>query len=225
MKVKIIGQKQIVPVWPCVIDVNNQGSHSTGKMLKSNSRQGKHWAFENFGKIQEKHREFENFLIKSLNQESLLRKNCCVMSMVLFFTFKMSYYCENMQGKVKLHREITGKTRGILFYEMSENHVLNQITITLCALTSWKKYEQEQRGFEWKEVDWVEVLCSPKIVFCYLPWEENLQVRHIGWNRMTGFTACMAMVFHGIQTAKFCLIFASNLVVKPLSQIKFTESI
>ena len=29
--------------------------------MKSNSRQGKHREFENFGKTQGKHREFENF--------------------------------------------------------------------------------------------------------------------------------------------------------------------
>ena len=38
-----------------------QGSHCTGKIVKSNSRQGKHREFENFGKTQGKHREFENF--------------------------------------------------------------------------------------------------------------------------------------------------------------------
>ena len=34
----------------CII---NQGSHWTGKIVKSNSRQGKHREFENFGKTQE----------------------------------------------------------------------------------------------------------------------------------------------------------------------------
>ena len=41
-----------------------QGSHctgKTGKIVKSNSRQGKHREYENFGKTQGKHREFENF--------------------------------------------------------------------------------------------------------------------------------------------------------------------
>ena len=41
-----------------------QGSHctgKTGKIVKSNSRQGKYGEFENFGKTQGKHREFENF--------------------------------------------------------------------------------------------------------------------------------------------------------------------
>ena len=33
---------------------------STGKMVKSNSRQGNHSEFENFGRIQGKHGEFQN---------------------------------------------------------------------------------------------------------------------------------------------------------------------
>ena len=40
--------------------VFHQGSHSTGIMVKCNSRQGKHREFENFGKTQVKHTEFEN---------------------------------------------------------------------------------------------------------------------------------------------------------------------
>ena len=42
-------------------DYNRQGSHCTGKIVKSNSRQGKHREFEKFGKTRGKHREFENF--------------------------------------------------------------------------------------------------------------------------------------------------------------------
>ena len=40
------------------------------KIVKSNSRQGKHREFENFGKTQGKHREFENFrmILKSNSQ-------------------------------------------------------------------------------------------------------------------------------------------------------------
>ena len=48
-----------------------QGSHSTGKtgkMVKSNSRQGKHREFTNFGK---KHRENTNFKIEGINIESI----------------------------------------------------------------------------------------------------------------------------------------------------------
>ena len=44
-----------------------QGSHctgKTGKIVKSNSRQGKHREFEIFGKTQGKYREFENFRIE-----------------------------------------------------------------------------------------------------------------------------------------------------------------
>ena len=53
-------------------DLQFQGSHctgKTGKIVKSNSRQGKHREFENFGKTQGKHREFENFrmILKSNN--------------------------------------------------------------------------------------------------------------------------------------------------------------
>ena len=57
---------------------HKQGSHctgktgKTGKMVKSNSRQGKHREFENFGKTQGKRREFENFRI-ILKSESHLR--------------------------------------------------------------------------------------------------------------------------------------------------------
>ena len=80
-------------------------------MVKSSSRQGKHT-------------EFENIFTESLNQESMHRKNCYVTSMVLYLMFKMlSFYYENTQGKLKLHREITGKTQGILPSEMSGNHV------------------------------------------------------------------------------------------------------
>ena len=38
------------------------------------------------------------------------------MSTVLFLMFKMSLYCENTQGKLKLHREIKGKTQGIFAF-------------------------------------------------------------------------------------------------------------
>ena len=54
-----------------------QGSHSTGetgKIVKSNSRQGKHREFQNFGKTQGRHREFENFKVEIWNQESTYRK-------------------------------------------------------------------------------------------------------------------------------------------------------
>ena len=41
------------------------------------------------------------------------RKNWCMTSMVLFLMLKMlSFYYENTQGKLELHRKITGKTRG-----------------------------------------------------------------------------------------------------------------
>ena len=61
-----------------------QGSHctgKTGKIVKSNSRQGKHREFENFGKTQGKLREFENFRM-ILNSNSHLNsraagRDCC----------------------------------------------------------------------------------------------------------------------------------------------------
>ena len=85
----------LVIVFPQIFH-SRQGSNSTGKtgrMVKSNSRQGKHREFENFGKTQGKHREFENFLIESRNQESMPRKNCCVTLMVLFLMFQiLSFY-------------------------------------------------------------------------------------------------------------------------------------
>ena len=80
-------------------------------------KKGKWWKVipdrENTGNLkilkkQGKHREFENVEIESSNQESV-QKNNCVTSMVVFFMFKMlSFYCENTQRKLELHRENTG---------------------------------------------------------------------------------------------------------------------
>ena len=104
-----------------------QGSHSTGKtgkMVKSNSRQGKHREFQNFGITQGKHREFENLMRESQDQDNNSEKNYCVMSMVLFLKLKLLSLYGNTQGKLKLHSENTGKMQGTLLTEMSGNHVL-----------------------------------------------------------------------------------------------------
>ena len=56
-------------------------------------------------------------------QENNRRKNCCVTSMKWRMKFKMVSFCYgNIQGKLKLHRETTGKTQGILFSMVSGNH-------------------------------------------------------------------------------------------------------
>ena len=81
-----------------------------------NSRQGKPREFLNFGKTHGKNREFENFNIESRNKESMYRKNYCVTSMILFLRFKiLSFYYKYTQGRLKLHTEITGKTREFCF--------------------------------------------------------------------------------------------------------------
>ena len=77
-------------------------------MVKSNSRRVKHKEFENFRKTQGKHREFENFKVEIRNQESIRRKNCCLMSIVSLLMFKMSFFYENTQLKLKLYRENSG---------------------------------------------------------------------------------------------------------------------
>ena len=58
-------------------------------------------------------------------------KNFCVMSMVLFLMFQMlSLHCEKTQGKMKLHREITGKIYGILLSKMSGNWMCHAFPMT-----------------------------------------------------------------------------------------------
>ena len=106
--------------------ISKQGSHSTGKtgkMVKSNSRQGKHREFKNFGKHREnigktqgKHREFENFHIECTHKESMRRKNYCVASMVLLLLFKMLlFYYENSQAKINYTGKSQGKYREFCF--------------------------------------------------------------------------------------------------------------
>ena len=100
-----------------------QGSHSTwktGKMVKSFSRQGKHREFLNFGKTQ----GIWNLTREIQYQDNNSRKDCCVISMKWHLTFKMvKFYHRNTQGKLKLCRENTGKTQGILFSMMSGNNI------------------------------------------------------------------------------------------------------
>ena len=47
-----------------------QDSYCTEKIVKNNSRPRKHREFQNFGKTLGKHREFENLLRASQNQEN-----------------------------------------------------------------------------------------------------------------------------------------------------------
>ena len=96
--------------------LNGQGSHSTGKMVKGNSRQGKHR--ENTGNLKILRQKIEFYW----NKESMRRKNCCAVSMVVFFMLKMLlFHYKNTWGKLKFHREIPGKT-GNLLSKMSGNH-------------------------------------------------------------------------------------------------------
>ena len=78
-------------------------------MVKSNSRQGKHREFENYGKTQGIHREFENCLEVEI-KKVCAEKNCCVTLMFTFLLmFKMSFYYENTEGKAQgNHRKNAG---------------------------------------------------------------------------------------------------------------------
>ena len=94
----------------------NQGSHctgKTGKIVKSNSRQGKHREFENFGKRQGKHREFENFRM-ILNSNSHLHscavgRDCCKGTCRPKYNYRLCYFIYKIhREQYKFNRENTG---------------------------------------------------------------------------------------------------------------------
>ena len=65
---------------------------------------------------------YRNLKSRKYVQKKMLRH--AVTLMILFLMFKMSFYYENTQGKLKLHREIIEKTQEILLFEISGNHDL-----------------------------------------------------------------------------------------------------
>ena len=106
-----------------------------GKMMKSNSRWGKHREFQNFWKTQGKHRESEN-LIRSQDQDNNSKQNYYLMSMVLFLKLNLlSLYYGNTPGKLKLHREKTGKIQGILLSKMRGNRACLKANLRTTPIT------------------------------------------------------------------------------------------
>ena len=92
-------------------------------MVKSYSREGKHRDIKNVGNMHGKHMEFENLKKEIQYQADSCRKNYCVTLMKWCLKFKiLQFYCRNSQGKLRLHKENTGKTKGILFSMMGGNH-------------------------------------------------------------------------------------------------------
>ena len=87
-----------------------QGSHctgKTGKIVKSNSRQGKQREFENFGKTQGKQREFENFRMILKSNSHLHSPRVVIRRSHLMFWLDCVILCIKSTGK---NINFTGKT-------------------------------------------------------------------------------------------------------------------